>query len=104
MGFEIKESQYPTKTQQLNFLRTYFKHFYARDPSSEELKEFYREVNIFSLASHLFWGIWAILQARFNNLIDFDYKSYSVRKIGLVEKNLPFFFENDGEQEFVYLN
>jgi ethanolamine kinase len=34
------------------------------------------EANFFALVSHQFWGIWAIIQARYSP-IDFDYFSYS---------------------------
>ena len=33
------------------------------------------ECNAFSLASHQFWGTWAVLQARYSP-VDFDYMGY----------------------------
>lgn len=34
------------------------------------------EANAFALASHLFWGVWALLQAHYS-AVDFDYAGYS---------------------------
>ena len=39
------------------------------------------EANAFSLASHQFWGVWAILQAKYSP-IDFDYMEYSALRWG----------------------
>jgi hypothetical protein len=34
------------------------------------------EANAYALASHVFWGLWALLQARYS-VIEFDYVQYS---------------------------
>jgi ethanolamine kinase len=44
--------------------------------SEEELEALSAEANVFALASHVYWGVWAIVQARYSP-IDFDYMSYS---------------------------
>jgi ethanolamine kinase len=46
-------------------------------PSDEErsLTNLCAEVDAFSLASHAYWGVWSIIQARYSP-IDFDYMSY----------------------------
>lgn len=46
----------------------------------------YRQVNKFSLMSHLFWGIWSFLQARHSS-IHFDYHSYAKSRLGEYFKN-----------------
>ena len=33
------------------------------------------EADVFALASHIYWGIWAVVQARYSP-IDFDYMGY----------------------------
>jgi len=38
------------------------------------------EVNQYTLASHLFWAIWGLTQAK-NSLIDFDYFDYSLKRL-----------------------
>ena len=43
--------------------------------SPEQLERLAAEVNVFALASHMYWGVWAIIQARYSP-IDFDYMGY----------------------------
>jgi len=42
----------------------------------EEVEELYKEVNQYALGSHLFWGIWAVIQSKYSP-IDFDYLEYA---------------------------
>ena len=41
-----------------------------------ELEALHRECNAYALASHLFWGLWAVIQGR-NSAVDFDYMEYA---------------------------
>jgi ethanolamine kinase len=34
------------------------------------------EANVYALASHIYWGVWSLVQARYSP-IDFDYIGYS---------------------------
>jgi ethanolamine kinase len=43
----------------------------------EKLEALYVEVNQFALFAHLFWGIWALVQASVSD-IDFNYMEYAV--------------------------
>jgi hypothetical protein len=36
---------------------------------------------VFALASHIYWGVWAIVQARYSP-IDFDYMGYHELRFG----------------------
>ena len=45
-----------------------------------EVEEHVAEANLFSLASHVVWGVWSILQASFSP-IDFDYLEYSKKRL-----------------------
>ena len=47
------------------------------EPTTEEILEMYREVNKFSLVSHFYWAIWALVQTSVSD-IDFDYMGYAV--------------------------
>lgn len=42
----------------------------------------FHETQVLGLASDLFWGIWAQLQAT-SSTIDFDYFDYSLQRIGV---------------------
>ena len=44
--------------------------------SEEKLVKFCEEVNMFSLASHLVWGLWSLVQAQISEF-DYDFVSYS---------------------------
>ncbi|GAY50595.1 hypothetical protein CUMW_127900 [Citrus unshiu] len=43
--------------------------------SDQDLEVLYVEANTFMLASHLFWALWALIQAKMSP-IDFDYLGY----------------------------
>ena len=45
-----------------------------------QVQELYVLVNQFSLASHLMWGIWALVQAKFS-AIDFDFIDYAMQRL-----------------------
>lgn len=47
----------------------------------EQVARLVAEVNFFSLLSHLYWGIWALVQARYSP-IDFDYLGYYHLRMG----------------------
>ncbi len=44
--------------------------------SDEEVERAVAEANVFALASHQFWGVWAFFQAAYS-AIDFDYLAYA---------------------------
>lgn len=41
-----------------------------------DLQRFVAEAHLFALISHVYWGVWAVLQAKWS-AVDFDYLSYS---------------------------
>jgi hypothetical protein len=47
----------------------------------EVLDRLSAEANAWALASHLYWGVWAIIQAC-NSPIDFDYMQFSATRLG----------------------
>lgn len=71
-------SKYPGKELQWDWLRTYLKEYRRSeadaDPevTEEDIHDLYVQTNQFALASHLFWGVWALIQAE-HSYIDFDY-------------------------------
>ncbi|XP_076588665.1 choline kinase alpha isoform X2 [Chaetodon auriga] len=83
--FKVSPQAYPSKAQQLLFIDSYLR---ESDPGfgnlSEEdqmkvKEEMYVEVNRFSLASHFFWGLWSIIQARLST-IKFGYLEYALAR------------------------
>ncbi|XP_038562183.1 choline kinase alpha isoform X2 [Micropterus salmoides] len=83
--FKVNAQAYPSKAQQLHFIESYLREFdQGFDNLSEEdqmkvKEELYVEVNRFSLASHFFWGLWSIIQARLST-IEFGYLEYALAR------------------------
>ena len=101
MGFELDVKKYPDRNLQTAWLTAYYSAFYGCLPTKDELVKLYREVNVFSLVSHLYWGTWAILQSR-HSTIDFNYKEYGCKRFDFIFYNKDSFLKNDGTSEFVY--
>ncbi|KAI8329311.1 kinase-like domain-containing protein [Chlamydoabsidia padenii] len=85
-GFECDYSKYPNKEFQLDWLKWYLEA--ANDgekPTKDQVNKLYDEVNGFSLASHFYWGLWAMIQAMVSD-IDFDYMEYAVLRFNEYDK------------------
>ncbi|KAL1920604.1 uncharacterized protein VTP21DRAFT_981 [Calcarisporiella thermophila] len=77
-GFDCDYSRYPSKETQLLWLSQYLSAYHPDQAvDMKELEELYAEVDAFSLASHLYWCLWALAQAKISD-IDFDYLGYAV--------------------------
>lgn len=63
---------YPGRQQQ----ELFFKAYAGQDLSQRQLDELCAEADVHSLASHAYWGVWALIQACYSP-VDFDYMSYS---------------------------
>ncbi|XP_041365551.1 ethanolamine kinase 1-like [Gigantopelta aegis] len=80
---EIDYNLYPNDEYQLSWIRTYLECYKKLTQPSccevtdEEVRNFHLNVQLCSLASHYFWGTWALLQAKYSK-IDFDYLGYAV--------------------------
>ncbi|XP_072646276.1 choline kinase alpha isoform X3 [Canis lupus baileyi] len=80
--FRANILKYPTRKQQLHFISNYLAAFQNEfeNLSNEEKsiieEEMLLEVNRFALASHFFWGLWSIVQAKISS-IEFGYMDYA---------------------------
>lgn len=77
-------SYFPNKDYQLIWLTIYLNEFNALKNTLNyndkviNLVEFYEEVNKFTLASHLMWGLWGLVQAQVSECdYDYDFVTYS---------------------------
>ncbi|XP_026143316.1 choline kinase alpha-like isoform X1 [Carassius auratus] len=83
--FITNTKNYPTKAQQMHFFQSYLWESHAgfEHLSEEEqlkLKEdMLVEVNRFALASHFFWGLWSVIQAKIST-IEFGYMEYAMAR------------------------
>ncbi|KAF7729432.1 hypothetical protein EC973_004411 [Apophysomyces ossiformis] len=85
-GFECDYSRYPDKEFQLQWFDWYLTESNEGvKPPKEELAKLYEEVDNFSLASHFYWGLWAMIQAKVSD-IDFDYMEYAVLRFDEYER------------------
>ncbi|TYI17673.1 hypothetical protein ES332_A07G041900v1 [Gossypium tomentosum] len=74
-GYDCDYSLYPSKDEQYHFFRHYLEPEKPCEVSEKDLEALYVETNTFMLASHLYWALWALIQARMSP-IDFDYLGY----------------------------
>ncbi|XP_010533172.1 PREDICTED: probable ethanolamine kinase [Tarenaya hassleriana] len=74
-GYDCDYSLYPSKEEQYHFLRHYLRPNKPHEVSEAELDSLYVEADVYKLASHLYWAVWAIIQARMSP-IEFDYLGY----------------------------
>jgi choline/ethanolamine kinase len=87
--FKCKPELYPTKEQQLNFIRSYLNEYkkintHLNRNRSDLFNEdkLLKEANYFALASHFFWSIWSIVQAA-TTKIQFSYLDYGITRMNL---------------------
>ncbi|KAG6513311.1 hypothetical protein ZIOFF_023635 [Zingiber officinale] len=74
-GFDCDFSLYPDKEAQYDFFRSYLQPQKPHKVPDHDLEALFVETNTFRLASHIYWALWAIIQAKVSS-IDFDYLSY----------------------------
>ncbi|GMI89240.1 choline/ethanolamine kinase 4, embryo defective 1187 [Hibiscus trionum] len=74
-GYDCDYSLYPNKDEQYHFFRHYLQPEKPYEVSEKDLEALYVETNTFMLASHIYWALWALIQARMSP-IDFDYIEY----------------------------
>ncbi|XP_017787130.1 PREDICTED: ethanolamine kinase [Nicrophorus vespilloides] len=72
----IDYAKYPGKEFQYAWLKEYLTVFKKGEVSDEDVERLYVQVNQFALASHVFWGVWALIQAE-HSYIDFDFMGYA---------------------------
>ncbi|XP_070784973.1 ethanolamine kinase 1 isoform X3 [Enoplosus armatus] len=90
---EVDYSHYPDRAFQLQWIRSYLEAYMEHKGQSGEVTDsqveiLYVQVNRFALASHFFWGLWALIQAKFST-IDFDFLGYAVLRFNQYFKMKP---------------
>ncbi|KAK7915510.1 hypothetical protein WMY93_011271 [Mugilogobius chulae] len=84
---------YPSRDMQMDWLRVYLQAYKlftnkSEEVSQQEVDTLYVQVNKFALASHFFWGFWALIQAKYSS-IDFDFLGYAVLRFNQYFKTKP---------------
>lgn len=71
---------YPSSKQIDDFITIYLKKVSSgSSPNEQEKKQLLEEISLFTLASHLFWGIWGVVNV--NQEIEFGYWDYANLRI-----------------------
>ncbi|ETL34424.1 hypothetical protein L916_13344 [Phytophthora nicotianae] len=97
-GFELDLALYPSIEKQFAFFKAYMStaapKTLAQLEANRESKAFfhalYDVVNRYALASHLFWGYWALVQAA-HSKIDFDFFEYAAKRFKAFDVHREFF-------------
>ncbi|GAB2300353.1 hypothetical protein Dimus_034392 [Dionaea muscipula] len=74
-GYDCDYNLYPSKNEQYHFFRNYLQPNEPDKVIDSDLEALYVETNTFMLASHLYWALWALIQAKMSP-ISFDYLGY----------------------------
>ncbi|CEL98118.1 unnamed protein product [Vitrella brassicaformis CCMP3155] len=93
VGFDCDWENYPSKEQQIDFIREYLSvvryqtnnnsEGCAASTSDSDVESVWEETQAYINASHLFWGLWAIIQT-VHSPIDFDFFSYAFRRLSAI--------------------
>ncbi|KAL0281631.1 UNVERIFIED_CONTAM: hypothetical protein PYX00_002557 [Menopon gallinae] len=73
--FWARPENYPSPEKQERFVRRYLSSLEGGNCSDEEVKKVLGEIRAYTLASHMFWGIWSVINSIISN-ISFDYWRY----------------------------
>ncbi|KAL6974242.1 ethanolamine kinase [Sarracenia purpurea var. burkii] len=84
-GYDCDYNLYPNKDEQYHFFRHYLEPEKPHEVSDEDLEALYTETSTYMLASHLYWALWALIQAKMSP-IDFDYLGYFFLRYNEYEK------------------
>uniref|UniRef100_G3UK07 ethanolamine kinase n=1 Tax=Loxodonta africana TaxID=9785 RepID=G3UK07_LOXAF len=60
----------------------------GKEVTEKEVEILYIQVNQFALASHFFWGLWALIQAKYST-IEFDFLGYAIVRFNQYFKMKP---------------
>ncbi|XP_028772351.1 probable choline kinase 3 isoform X1 [Neltuma alba] len=68
-------TKYPDFEERERFVKIYL-NAEGKKPSNEEVEQLVNDAEKYTLANHLFWGLWGLISS-YVNKIDFDYKEYA---------------------------
>lgn len=81
-GFDCDYSLYPDEDFQRKWINEYLSHLgLALDNCDQIMKE----VKVFTLTAHFFWGLWGLVQAQVSD-ISFDYMGYAALRFAEYKK------------------
>ncbi|PIN02841.1 Choline kinase [Handroanthus impetiginosus] len=72
-------SKYPGLEERQRFIQEYLTSA-GQEPSDTTVDQFVDDIEKYTLANHIFWGLWGIISAYVNH-IDFDYMAYAKQRL-----------------------
>ncbi|XP_023745172.1 probable ethanolamine kinase [Lactuca sativa] len=78
-GYECDYTLYPNKDEQYHFFKHYLNPEKPNEVSDNDVETLYVETSLYMLASHLYWALWALIQAKMSP-IEFDYLGYFFKR------------------------
>eukprot|EP00761_Pharyngomonas_kirbyi_P007814 gb/GECH01007825.1/.p1 GENE.gb/GECH01007825.1/~~gb/GECH01007825.1/.p1 ORF type:complete len:266 (+),score=44.93 gb/GECH01007825.1/:1-798(+) len=79
-GLDLDFSRYPDIKHRRRFFRAYLAAIHGAEPQQNSLLIMEESVKQFRMICHLYWGLWAIVQADISN-IDFGFIDYAVTRL-----------------------
>jgi thiamine kinase-like enzyme len=107
----------PSALHQRCFLRSYLEHWHSlsddcthHQVTDQEITALYDQVQLFLLANHLYWGLWAVHQAASttndaaslsssSSTADYDYATYAVQRIEQYWRTKPTLLAARGDDD-----
>eukprot|EP01135_Chromosphaera_perkinsii_P009912 Nk52_evm5s1967 gene=Nk52_evmTU5s1967 len=71
--------RFPSKEFQMEFLNHYLYYLNEAKPTPEEVEALYKEVQVFALIAHFYWGFWGLVQESISD-IDYGYLSFAIQR------------------------
>jgi len=90
-GFVINLENYPIRDQQHQFFSHYLRAINNRPPVDDEVDKLILESRLFSLFSHMYWGLWGIVQSQMSK-VKFNYQQYAKERFMCYSKQKDSFF------------
>ncbi|CAM0880053.1 unnamed protein product [Alopecurus aequalis] len=81
-------TKYPEMDEQRRFVQTYLSSS-GENSSDTEVQTLLGSIAKYTLASHLFWGLWGIVSGHVNKNIDFEYREYARQRFGQYWQTKP---------------
>jgi ethanolamine kinase len=72
---------FPNPQQQSLFITTYLETATGQAPTELQVENMTRQVHAFILANHVYWALWAVIQAAIEGCDDFDYLTYGTHRL-----------------------
>ncbi|KAK2439975.1 Protein kinase superfamily protein [Trifolium repens] len=91
-------SKYPDFEERARFIKAYLSSS-GEQPSESEVEHLLQEVEKYTLANHLFWGLWGIISGQVNT-IEFNYKEYAKQRFQEYWARKPYLLSSDAPSPF----